>query len=138
MRQILRTICAALGYERPEISLLITDDRSIRDLNKTWRNKDKPTDVLSFSQLEGESLPGFSSLGDLVISSDTAARQAAALGHSLELEMARLLVHGVLHLLGYDHVHGGRQAARMKREEARLMRLLGKQDPAWKGSRGLL
>lgn len=138
MRRILRTICAALGYDRPELSLLITDDPTIRQLNASWRHKDKPTDVLSFSQMEGESFPGSTSLGDLVVSSDTAARQAAALGHSLELEMARLLVHGVLHLLGHDHVHGGRQAAKMKREEARLMRVLGKQDQAWKATRGLL
>ena len=63
-------------------------------------------------------------LGDIVISLDTAARQATQAGLSLDQEMQRLLVHGVLHLLGHDHVHGGPQARRMKAEEARLLQVL--------------
>ena len=63
-------------------------------------------------------------LGDVIISYDTAARQAAAFGHTLDEEVKRLLVHGVLHLLGHDHVHGGHQARLMKAAEARLLRVL--------------
>ncbi len=85
--------------------------------------------MLSFAQEEGEG-PGPVGaprvLGDVVISVETAARQATQLGHSLETEMRRLLVHGLLHLLGYEHVHGGRQAAKMKREEARLLGVLAR------------
>lgn len=99
------------------------DDPAIRDLNKTWREKDKPTDVLSFPQMEGKVSKGDFApcLGDVVISFETAARQAAQLEHSLEAEYRRLLVHGVLHLLGHDHVHGGHQARIMKNEETRLL-----------------
>ncbi len=96
-------------------------------LNRTWRNKDKTTDVLSFSQLEGMAFESFGPrlLGDVVISMPTALRQSQSRGHSLEVEMARLLVHGVLHLLGHDHVHGGRQAKKMRTEERRLLAALG-------------
>src|SRR5690348_17173816 len=81
VRKILRTICAGLGFERPELSVVLTDDAAIQDLNKTWRNKDNPTDVLSFSQVEGEGPEALGVLGDVIISTDTAQRQADALGH---------------------------------------------------------
>lgn len=107
----------------------------MRALNLTWRGKDKTTDVLSFSQVEDARSPGGKApqpvffgpmlLGDVVISMPTAARQAQARGHSLHDEMARLLVHGVLHLLGHDHVHGGWQARNMRAEEVRLLAALG-------------
>ncbi len=102
---------------------MLTDDTGIAALNRTWRGKNKPTDVLSFSQVEGEGAPA-SALGDVVISVETAARQARRAGTSLDQEMRRLLVHGVLHLLGHDHVHGGRQAQKMKAAEERLLRAL--------------
>ncbi len=87
-----------------ELSLLITSDSHIRELNRDFRGKDKATDVLSFSQIEGDELgPGPFSLGDIVISLDTTVRQAAELKHSLGEELLRLLIHGILHLLGYDH-----------------------------------
>jgi probable rRNA maturation factor len=118
-----------LGCPRAELSIVITDDATIHDLNRQWRHKDRPTDVLSFSQVEGL-CPGAPSeeqlLGDVVISLETAARQAKELGHSLEQEVQRLLVHGVLHLLGHDHVHGGWQARRMQGEERRVLRALGR------------
>ena len=97
--------------------MVITDDAGIRELNQQWRGKDKATDVLSFSQVEGEG-PGTAPelLGDVVISWETAKRQALEMGHTSEEEMKRLLVHGVLHLLGFDHEKG--------EEEARLMRVI--------------
>jgi probable rRNA maturation factor len=125
VKQWVQCICEGMGYTRAGLSVLLTDDAQIQTLNAQWRGKDKPTDVLSFSQVEGYAVPGDGLfLGDVVISLDTAARQAEAYGASLEQEVARLLVHGVLHVLGYDHVHGGRQAAKMAREEKRLRRLL--------------
>ena len=79
------------------VELLLTDDAAIHELNKTYRDKDKPTDVLSFPV--GDEV----SLGQIVISLDTATRQATELGQSLEDELQFLFPHGVLHLLGYDH-----------------------------------
>jgi probable rRNA maturation factor len=105
-----------------ELSVLITGDDEIRVLNRDFRGKDKPTDVLSFAALEAGGPARV--LGDLVISVETAARQAPRYGNDLPAEIDRLLVHGVLHLLGHDHVHGGLQARRMKREEARVLRAL--------------
>ena len=124
LRAMLRVICTGVGHARSELSVTMTDDATIHEINKTWRHKDKPTDVLSFSQLEGGALPGAKMLGDVIVSYDTAARQAARFGHELGTEIARLLVHGVLHCLGHDHVHGGLQARRMKNEEQRLLALL--------------
>lgn len=80
----------------PEISVVLCDDPFIRDLNRDYRGKDKPTDVLSFAQDDP------SILGDIVISLPTAARQAQAAGWPLESEIALLGVHGLLHLLGFD------------------------------------
>ena len=120
-----KTICVGLGYPDAELSIVLTDDPTIHELNRTWRHKDKPTDVLSFSQIEGELIAGDDVvLGDVIISTDTAQRQADERGHSLDEELCRLLVHGTLHLLGHDHVHGGAQARRMKKEESRLLALL--------------
>jgi len=105
-----------------ELSILITDDTTIHGLNRQWRGKDRPTDVLSFPQdAEGQPEGAVRLLGDVVISADTAARQAEESGESLEQAVTRLLIHGVLHLLGHDHVHGGHQARKMKQEEARVM-----------------
>jgi probable rRNA maturation factor len=108
-----------------DLSVVLTSDDQIRELNREWRGKDRATDVLSFSQIEGEGPAARRVLGDVVISLDTAARQAAELGHDLEHEVSRLLVHGVLHLLGYDHERGGAAARRMEAEEKRLWELLG-------------
>ena len=103
-----------------ELSILVTDDAEIRSLNSAYRGKDSATDVLSFSQSEGEELAGgHDLLGDVVISMDAAVRQSLEMGHSVGDEMRRLLVHGVLHLLGYDHEKGEEAAARMKAEEVK-------------------
>jgi probable rRNA maturation factor len=92
-----------------ELSLRLTDDREVQALNRQYRQQDKPTDVLSFAALETESpppeviqsLPLY--LGDIVISLDTAQRQALSQQHPLETELAWLAAHGLLHLLGWDH-----------------------------------
>lgn len=95
------------------------DDAQIQVLNREWRDKDKPTDVLSWPQSEpGEPLSAF--LGDVVISRDTAERQAQARGWALEDELALLLVHGILHLLGHeDDSEAGAEA--MKVIERRIL-----------------
>ncbi len=104
---------AALALEteavpRPSVlSIVLTDDAAVRELNRSYRGVDAPTDVLSFAQFEGGefALPEGDAphLGDVVISLDTARRQAAEYGLALQDEVSHLLVHGVLHLLGYDH-----------------------------------
>lgn len=127
IRKIVRTISDALGFRNPELSILLTDDAQIHELNRTWRNKDRPTDVLSFPQLEKHEIDRRQSglmLGDVVVSLDTAAAQAQRAGISLEAELRRLLVHGILHLLGHDHIHGGHQARKMRQEEERLLAVL--------------
>ena len=96
-----------LGLNKAELSIVLVSDAQIRRLNKLYRNKDKPTDVLSFPI--GEKVEDWLILGDIVISVDTAKRQAKELGYSLEEELKRLLVHGLVHLLGYDHELGGEE-----------------------------
>jgi len=113
-----------LGREDSELSIMIVDDAHMRHLNREWRGKDRPTDVLSFPQLESDAGPFADEeeipLGDVVISIDTARVQAEAGGWMLQEELNRLLLHGVLHLLGYDHENGGEEERRMKAEEQRL------------------
>jgi len=82
-----------------DIELILTTDEEIKELNKEYRNKDKATDVLSFPL---ENIPGMP-LGSIVISVDTAKRGAEEFGHSIENEIKLLFIHGLLHLLGYDH-----------------------------------
>ncbi len=98
---------AELELEAAELSVLLTDDRTIHALNLQHRDKDKPTDVLSFPLDEGGGADGAVSgtrvLGDVVISLDTAARQARGRKRELLPEVRFLLAHGLLHLLGYDH-----------------------------------
>lgn len=95
------------GYAIPktmEISLTFVGDEEIAEINEKYRGVARPTDVLSFSMFEAdEPLCSGSSLGDLIISADTMKRQAAEYGHSEKRELCFLFVHGLLHLLGYDH-----------------------------------
>jgi len=98
-----------------ELSIALVSDREIRALNRRWRNKDKPTDVLAFPLEEPRAL------GDVVISLDTARRQAREGGWSLAVELRRLLAHGILHCRGYDH----QTAADARRMAAAERRLLG-------------
>ena len=107
-----------------ELSVLLTDDETIRRLNRRYRHTDRPTDVLSFhfdSSLTPPSLNGPRLLGDIVISLDTAARQASGRRRPLLAELRWLLAHGILHLLGFDHARA-RQKRRMVAWTRRLVR----------------
>ena len=115
-----------------ELSILFTDDEHMAVLNRQYRGKEGPTDVLSFSmveELDGEAAPPvFESvmLGDVVISVDTALRDAKELEQSFERTVDRLMIHGILHLLGYDHEKSSVGAIRMREEEESLMATLEK------------
>ena len=116
-----------------EVSILLTDDSTIRNFNLEYRGKDVATDVLSFAMDEcgDESEPGVVGgpiehlLGDIVISIDTAKRQAEEYGHSFEREIGFLLVHGLLHLLGFDHENNPAEEIRMRSEEERILIEMG-------------
>lgn len=110
------------GLEGMGISLYFTDDAEIRDLNRTYRGKDKPTDVLSF--ILDEPVEDYRLLGEIIISVDTAKRQAKELGHSFRDEIKRLIVHGFVHLLGYDHELGGEEERKFKELEEKLLNSL--------------
>ncbi|MBI5901864.1 MAG: rRNA maturation RNase YbeY [Deltaproteobacteria bacterium] len=118
IRRMAGAALKGLGLKNRELSVLLAGNPRIRELNRAYRGMDKPTDVLSFP-MDDEYM-----LGDIVISVDKAVEQAERFGVTLEEEFARLMVHGLLHLIGYDHVKGGRQAGKMKAKEAELLRLL--------------
>ena len=110
--EVARALCALLvdlGLSRKEVTLVFVDDAKIRDLNRAHREVDAPTDVLSYPTsepddvAEGFVMPEIPHLGDVIISVETAQRQAAERGHSLVQEVKTLAAHGVTHLLGYDH-----------------------------------
>ena len=115
-----RAIAAAAQCEQFEISIVLTDDDQIQNLNRMYRGKDRPTDVLAFAMREGD----FSSvagelLGDVVVSVPTARRQALQQRRPLLDEVTMLLAHGILHLLGWDHDTAARDR-RMRAETDRL------------------
>ena len=136
---IKRTIQMALmleGIDLPcEISVLITNDAVIRDINREYRNMDEPTDVLSFPMLEFQT-PGFISpdavlldpetgrlpLGEIVLSAERLFEQSVRFGHTVSRETAYLTVHSVLHLLGYDHVDEAEEKSLMREREKQIMR----------------
>ncbi|MCS7284242.1 MAG: rRNA maturation RNase YbeY [Hydrogenobacter thermophilus] len=122
IEQISERIAELLGLERAEISIYITDDETIRHLNRDYRGKDEPTDVLSFPICE--KVGNWLILGDIVISLDTAKRQASQIGHSLEEEIKRLLAHGFVHLLGYDHELGGEEERKFFELESYVLKNL--------------
>jgi len=112
-----------LGCDNHEISIVITDDAQLRDLNRTYRGKDASTNVLSFPMQEGEFsdiTPGL--LGDVVISLDTARTEAITAGISTDERMSQLLIHGILHLMGFDHELGEDQAREMEEKSLELLR----------------
>ncbi|XP_057959429.1 endoribonuclease YBEY, chloroplastic isoform X1 [Malania oleifera] len=120
------------GFENVELSLLLCNDEFIRKLNIDWRDEDHATDVLSMSQHIPELKLPILMLGDIVISVETAARQAQERGHTLLDEIRILMVHGLLHLLGFDHEISNETEAEMEEAEELLLKSLG-----WKG-KGLI
>ncbi|MCK4739434.1 MAG: rRNA maturation RNase YbeY [Deltaproteobacteria bacterium] len=106
-----------------ELSVLLTNDAELCELNKRFRGIDKATDVLSFP-MDDPVL-----LGDIAISLDRASAQALDYDATFEEEVVRLLIHGTLHLLGYDHVNGGRQAAKMRKKEESFLSIYKKNNP---------
>jgi probable rRNA maturation factor len=110
------------------VSVICVDDERIHELNREHRGIDRPTDVLSFSQLEGEEMAGLPEgeplpVGDIVISVERVAAQAEEYGHSFERELGFLVGHGMLHLLGYDHQTPEEEAAMMAKTEEILAEL---------------
>lgn len=133
LRAEARKLLKVLDCDSSELSVLLTGDRRIHQLNRDFRRKNRPTDVLSFAQIDAldgvlraDTLrPGpFNVLGDVVISVETAARQAAEIGQSIERRIRALMVHGVLHLLGYDHERSAADAKKMFACQAELEEML--------------
>jgi len=134
--QVLNKAADVYGLElQTEVSVVLADDEYIRQLNCQYRGKDMPTDVLSFAMNEqgaDDSEPDITDapndleilLGDIIISLETTARQAEEFGHSLDRELAYLTIHGMLHLLGYDHEEQQDKLA-MRKEEEHVLSLLG-------------
>ena len=112
-----------LGRQDDELSILLVDDANIRNLNLQHRKIDSATDVLSFPQNEGDEFISHM-LGDVVISVETAERQAAEHHFSLEQELVLLLIHGLLHLLGYDHERSPQDEKMMKEKTWELFGLI--------------
>lgn len=120
-----RRLLRALDEAGAELTVSFVDDVEIHRLNRAYRGKDTPTDVLAFAMREGRRAPGDETvLGDVVISVDTAARQARRGRRSMADEVRTLLIHGILHLLGFDHERSATQAREMKVMERRLRSML--------------
>jgi len=118
-RIVLHTLAQAAPQVAGDVTVLVTGDSTMRGLNRRFRDKDAATDVLAFPL--GDGLAAEEPYGDVVISYETAQRQARKFGAPLGDEMSRLLIHGTLHLCGYDH-HERAQAARMHALTRRLLR----------------
>lgn len=111
LKKIARIVLKELEVPKDsELSITFINDVQMRELNRTYRNIDRTTDVLSFPQGEG---PDFTLLGDVIISIDTARRHAKSYGVTIHEELKKLIIHGILHLLGHDH---------KKKKETRIMR----------------
>jgi probable rRNA maturation factor len=122
IKKIALTILELVG-ENAELSLALIGNLEMKKLNIRYRKKDYATDVLSFP-VEGIVLNETRLLGDVVVSVEKAAQQARAHGHSSEQELVTLLIHGVVHLIGYDHERSAREARAMRRVEKRIYRQL--------------
>lgn len=123
-----RAATAALGAVEGDVVVLLTDDAAVRDLNARFRDRDRPTNVLSFPAAD-MTLPGHAPhLGDLVLSFGVCAAEAEAQGKALADHLAHLTVHGVLHLLGRDH-EAEAEAEEMEAEERSILASLGVADP---------
>jgi probable rRNA maturation factor len=136
VRRAARAALAAAGPARAaELDIVLVDDTRQRALNRDWRGQDKPTNVLSFSQTDEPDVVGTETgsampllLGDVVLAAGTIATEAAAQGKTVGDHVSHLVIHGVLHLLGFDHDEA-RRARRMERLETALLEGLGIDDP---------
>lgn len=122
-----------LGDGPVEISVVLADDATVQGLNRDWRGKDKPTNVLSFAALDDDGAPRVPGapllLGDIVLAFETCRAEAAAQHKPLSDHLSHLVVHGVLHLLGYDHEDDETEAEEMERLEAAVLARFGIADP---------
>ena len=137
IRKVIRTALAAEGVDFPcEVDVLLTNDEAIHQINKDMRDVDRATDVLSFPEFglapgehpgPGDADPGTGliPLGDMVLSMERVSAQAKEFGHSKRRELAYLVTHSVLHLLGYDHLDEGPMKAQMRGREEAIRALLG-------------
>ena len=123
LEKIADAILKLVGRDQDELSLALIGNSEMRRLNARYRHKDYPTDVLSFP-IEGTVAAESNLLGDVIISVEKARQQAKERRHSLDLEMATLLIHGIVHLLGYDHERSAKDARAMGRVEKKLYRAL--------------
>ena len=126
LKQKAEVILNALALNDDELSILIVDDPCIAGMNQTYRGKNGPTNVLSFAMREGEFGSVTPMLGDVVISADTASREAEQAGITLSERLSQLLVHGILHLVDYDHERSDEDARRMEDKSRDLLRLIEK------------
>jgi rRNA maturation RNase YbeY len=121
-------VLEAEGASAAELSVTVTDDETVRGLNREYAGEDAVTDVLSFSQREGEEFVGppgsVSPLGEVIIAYPQAVLQATERARSTDEEVARLLIHGILHLLGYDHAEA-EEEQRMRAREEELLQASG-------------
>jgi probable rRNA maturation factor len=124
-----RRILNALGYPDAQLSILIVDDTQIAEFNLAYLNHAGPTNVISFPMQEGP-FSGISPdlLGDVVISADTAHREAVEAGVQMAERFNQLLIHGILHLTGYDHVHSEEEAAVMEQKSNQLMQRIQEEE----------
>jgi probable rRNA maturation factor len=125
MHRRTRIILSALKHPEAELSILLVDDPRIEALNQRFLSREGPTNVIAFPMREGpfsDLTPAL--LGDVVISVDTAHREARAAGLSLDQRITQLLVHGILHLCGYDHEHDAAKARSMAVKARTLLKLL--------------
>ena len=122
IKQKLEKVLKDLGCHDKELSVVLTDNNRIAQLNERYLGKKGPTNVLAFP-MSGGPMPLVESvmLGDVVISLDTALKESGEIGEPLDHTIDRLLIHGVLHLLGYDHEKSDKEAKRMEKEETRLL-----------------
>lgn len=124
--EVSQAVLSYLDLSEAELSILLCDDATIHPLNRDYRGKDKPTDVLSFAQREGEfAFVDDNVLGDVIVSIDTTIRQALERNHSTQTELRVLLVHGILHLLGYDHIEDD-EAEVMEGKEREILSVITK------------
>ena len=120
-RQLSRAM-TYLGCQEQELSVVFGDDRLLQDLNRDYRDKDRPTNVLAFPQSPIDAVaPSADLLGDVVVSLPTAQREAQDLEQPLEARVVYLLVHGLLHLLGYDHEPSDADRQRMEALEQEIL-----------------